>query len=785
MGLAYPGGVLGTRLLHKGQSVGRLITISAVGGVLAAAIALPAVGTIGIVTRNAANKFEAMSTQALGEVPQRSQILDSQGHVLATIYNVNASYYYGPGNVKPLRFDGIDRVPVSYDHIAPVMRNAIIAIEDSRYYQHGAIDFRGTVRALVNDLEHKPVQGGSTIAQQYVKNVLILTAKDPAQAEGATRETISRKIHELRLAIAVEHQMSRNQILAGYLNDAYFGNLAVGVQVAARTYFGTSAKDLTLTQAALLAGLVENPTAYNPIAHPGTAKERRNTVLARMQQLHMISAATAAAAERKHLHLHVTPEQNGCSSSSARSAAFFCDYAVQAVLRDTRLGKTPRDRAKLLATGGLKIYTTLSPQDQRAANNAVNGTLPPRSHAFNPGHLADAEALIQPGTGRIRAIAEDRGYGNGPGLTTIDYAATTPYDGGVGVQTGSSSKLFTLITALEQNVPFGFTLTVPNSATDSGYTNCDGQPAGVSPAGPGTWQVSNASKGDAGPQTLYTGTTVSVNTFYAALERQVGLCNVVKTAARLGMTWGNGSSLFQHYGSQPAADDIPSFTLGSANVAPMSMAAAYATVAARGIYCKPVAISEIVTASGQKLPAPEAGCHRVLSKTIADAVNYILQGVLTQPDATAANRGIGRPAAAKTGTAGSATSAPPSAAFAGYTPTLVGYVWVGGPTHTVLMSGYPNACYRTAGALNCPGSMFGDNAPGQTWQNTFLHAALGPPVGFVPVPSTSPLFRKGNGQSAPKPKPPPGHRPGPAPRGGGGGHHGHCPKRVPFCPPTG
>ena len=186
MSLAYPGGVLSTDHLRKGRSVGRLVTLSAVGGVLAAAVALPAVGTIGIVARNAANKFEAMSTQALGEVPQRSEILDSKGHLLAYIYSVDASYYYGPGNVQPVKAQGIDRQPVSYGQIAPVMRNAVIAIEDSRYYQHGAIDFRGTIRALINDLQHKPVQGGSTIAQQYVKNVLILTAKNPQQAEGAT-----------------------------------------------------------------------------------------------------------------------------------------------------------------------------------------------------------------------------------------------------------------------------------------------------------------------------------------------------------------------------------------------------------------------------------------------------------------------------------------------------------------------------------------------------------------------------------------------------------------------
>ena len=736
--------------------------MSAVGGVLAAAIAVPAVGAIGVVVKNEANKFESLSTQALGEVPQRSQILDSQGHLLAYIYNVNAAYYYKPGDVQVVTAGGIDRYPVSYSQIAPSMRSAIVAIEDSRYYQHGAIDFKGTIRALINNLEHKPVQGGSTLAQQYVKNVLILSAANPTAAQTATTDTLARKIRELRLAIAVEHKMSRNQILAGYLNDAYFSNQAVGVQVAAETYFGKPAKKLNLAEAALLAGMVENPTAYDPITNPGTALQRRNTVLARMAQLGMISNATAAATEKKGLGLHVTPQQNGCSSASAQAAAFFCDYAVQEVLRDTQLGKTPQDRAHLLATGGLTIRTTLNEQDQQAANYAVNYVLPGHNAAINPGRLADAEALIQPGTGQIRAIAEDRGYGTGPGRTTIDYAATTPYDGGGGVQTGSSSKLFTLITALEQGIPFGYTMTVQNHATILGNTNCNGQSVGP-------YQLVNASTGDAGTYSLYTGTTSSINTFFAALEQKVGLCNVVTTAAHLGMTWGNGTSLFKHYGSAPPADDLASFTLGSANVAPMSMAAAYATVAARGIYCAPVAIGKIVADTGKSLPAPSAGCHRVMSQTIADAVNYVLQGVLTAPGATASNRGIGRPAAAKTGTAGGSNTPPPSAAFGGYTPTLAGYVWVGGPTHTVYMSGSPYGCYRDNQTGSGCVEMFGDNAPGATWQLTFEHAALGPPVPFVQVPTTSQLFSMGNGQNVVRVKPKPTN-PGPGkPNPGGGG----------------
>jgi membrane peptidoglycan carboxypeptidase len=766
--------------LGKTKSVGRLVTFAALGGLLVAGLAIPAVGSVGLAVKSAATKFDALSTTALGQVPQRSEILDSEGHLIAYFYNVNEPYFYSPGNIQTVSdTDGIDRQPVSYNQISPNVRNAAIAIEDSRYWLHGAIDFRGTIRAVMNDLQHKPVQGGSTIAQQYVKNVLILTAKNPLEAENATSETLSRKIHELRLAIATEHQMSKEDILAGYLNDAYFGYPIVGVETAAETFFDTTAAKLNLDQGATLAGMVEDPAAYNPLTNPAKSLERRNTVIARMAQLNMISSATAKTDEKKPLGLHSSHAQNGCTSptTSKENEGFFCDYVVQSILRDPQLGKTPTQRAHLLATGGLKIYTTLNKADQRAANNAVNYVLPPRG-SDNPGKLADAEALVQPGTGRIRAIAEDRPYGSGRGHTTIDYAATSPYDGGIGVQTGSSSKLFTLVTALEQGIPFGYSLKAPNSADDTGYYNCDGQSAG-------NFKVVNASAGDAGNQTLYTGTTFSVNTFYAALEQKVGLCNVVKTASKLGMTWGNGTSLFdwdhpygKHGSSLQPADDTPSFTLGSINVAPLSMAAAYATMAARGKFCTPVALEKITTDAGKKLPVPSAHCHQAVPQGVADAVNYILQGVLTQAGATADNRGINRPAAAKTGTAGSATTAPPSAAFAGYTPTLTGYVWVGGPTQTRYMSGYPYGCYRdNLAGYECAGSMFGDSAPGATWQMTFLHAALGPADSFVAPDPNGPLFAKGTGQSPPKTKSKSGSG-----GGGGGGGGGHCPPRSPICP---
>ena len=279
--------------------------------------------------------------------------------------------------------------------------------------------------------------------------------------------------------------------------------------------------------------------------------------------------------------------------------------------------------------------------------------------------------MVQPGTGEIKAMAENRQYGmNG---TTINYAVNSNYGGSHGVQTGSSSKLFTLVTALEQNIPFGFTASVPDSTTVQGFTNCAGQPL---TQGFPVQNDENSSSGST-TYTLYAATAQSINVFFAELEQKVGLCNVVKTAANLGVTWADGTPLLKappRAGSP--ADDITSFTLGSVTVSPLSMAGAYATMAARGKYCAPVAMTRITTETGASLPVPSANCRQAISPQVADAVNYVLQGVLNFPGATGAGLGLNRVAAGKTGTANNSEYA----AFGGYTPTLAAYVSVFHPT---------------------------------------------------------------------------------------------------------
>src|SRR5579859_509089 len=608
------------------KSIGVLAALAVGAGLLTAAAALPVVGVAAVATRDASKTFNNLPVAGLGQVPSRTVILDRAGNLIATYY---------PRDIV--------RDPVRWNQIAPVMRNAMVAIEDYRFWHHGALDLHGTLRAIYSDLSGGSVQGGSDLAQQYVKNACILTAKSQAAAQLCTAFSPARKIRELRIAANVSRRMSRPQLLTAYLNVAYFDNNAYGIKIASEVYFSEPPSKLTLTQAALLAGIVESPTAYDPFTNPGAAKARRDEVLAVMAKHGYISQATATRAQRMSLGLHrsYVPLQSGCTAHSVKNAAYFCDYVMSVLKNNPAYAKAYQE---MQTVGGLKIYTTLSPQDQRAATNAVNYVVPAKKPYYNPGYNVDTEVMIQPGTGAVRAIAVDRPYGFGPGHNFIDYAVDTKYDGGLGVQTGSSSKIFTLITALKQGYQYGYHLTVHDGMTVGGFTSCNG--GYVQP-----FMVHNAEPGG-GTIPLYYGTVQSINAFFVDLESHVGLCNVVKTAVSMGVHRADGTSLLKtigKYGSahyEPSADQLASFTLGSVNVSPMTMADAYATVAARGMYCRPIAISRITDIHGHSLPVESPNCHRVMRKTIADAANYILRGVLV--NGTAGGRNIlGREAAAR------------------------------------------------------------------------------------------------------------------------------------------
>ncbi|SEG46556.1 Membrane carboxypeptidase (penicillin-binding protein) [Thermomonospora echinospora] len=666
-------------------------------GVLVALLVLPVACTVGVGARDSAHWFqEEPQDLDLRPSAQRSKILAADGSTIATFYYQN-------------------RVEVRLDQIAPIARRAVLAIEDSRFYQHGALDSQGTLRALLSNLNSGEVtQGGSGITQQYVKNLLLEQADTKAEQQQALALTPARKIRELRYAVAVEKRFPKDEILRRYLNIAYFGDGAYGIEAASRRYFSKSAAKLTLAEAATLAGVTRNPQAYNPRLHPGAARQRRDTVLNRMVELDWLPADEARRAAADQVKLKITETPNGCTVSKA---PFFCDYVQREILTNPVFGKTAKERERLLKRGGLTIRTTLDPQTQQAAQRAVDRHVPPKNSAGK----AAAEVLVEPGTGEIKGMVVDRKLGpdSERGKTWINFAADASHGSSIGMQAGSTFKAFTLAAALEEGMPFGTRLMAPVRFIPTGYRNCDGDPVNA------TTPLRNSADGEGGRSfSLVTGTHHSVNTFFLALQREVGLCDTVEMAEKLGMRQANGKPLQQY----------PSFTLGFNTVSPLRMAAAYAAFGARGKYCKPIALTSVTHSSGKKLKVPRADCEQVMDKGAADAVNHVMKGVLTS--GTARGMGIGRPAAGKTGTVDNFSAA----WFAGYTPDLAAAVWVGDPR-----GGYKYPMTSLCMDGRCYGSVFGATIPAPIWRDSMIGALAGREAGSFHRPPSR-YFSRGSGE---------------------------------------
>ncbi len=680
-----------TDRLKTASTLLRLLGAGVVAGVLVAFIALPAVGSAGITARDAANNFEDMDGQLETDPPsEKTVVYDSDGKQIATFFD---KY----------------RESVRLDQIAPIMKKAIIAIEDSRFYEHGALDLKGTLRALASNVESETTQGGSTLTQQYVKNLLVDAARTKEEYRAATAPTVGRKVRELRYALDIEKRMSKDEILEGYLNIAYFGAGAYGVQAAAKRYFSIPASELDLGQAALLAGITQNPTAYDPIRNPRDARKRRDIVLYRMAQLGDISKARADAEAAKPIELNRTDPVGGCQVSKV---PYFCEYVKYDMLNILSDGKywemEPDEQQNIvneLNRGGYTIRTTLDAKAQRAVDKTLRSTVAPR------GNRVAAEAMVEPGTGRIKAIGLSKPFGPGKGKTTINLPADRYHGGGNGVSAGSTFKIFTLAAALDQGIPVSTTINSPQTITIGGFQPCrytgmlDGKMVkNKLVGGTDSWTVSNAGDSEKGNFNLKTGTWHSVNTFYAVLEKRVGVCNAVKMAEKFGMKQGNGNPLL------PYATQV----LGTNDVDMVSLAAAYAGFAARGKYCPPVSVTEVIDGQGKRLKLPEHKCKQVLDEDVADKVNSILQGVITH--GTARGRGIGRPAAGKTGTCEEFTCA----VFAGYTPNLAAataYWDYRGPWQ-----------YKVYG-------VYGAGIPGGIWQNSMRQALAGEPAPGFRTPS--------------------------------------------------
>lgn len=625
------------------QHIPVFIVASVAAGGLVAALLVPFIGAAGLAAKAASSHFQDLPHELEPPLlPQASRILDKNGKQIATFFSEN-------------------RLSVTLDKIAPVMQRAVIAIEDERFFDHNGVDLRSVSRALFANLSSGTVEeGASTLTMQYVRNILVERAGDDERKIGeAKAETAARKIQEIRYAIALEQQLSKEQILEGYLNTVYFGAGTYGVEAAAKHYFSTHASKLTLSQSALLAGILPAPAAYDPTKSDSRplAKARRDLVLDRMAHLGMITPWQAKQTKKAKVRLKISKTRNGCYSTDY---PLFCDYVMQILRTNKAFGKTPEARLALLERGGLTIRTTMDPRAQRSAQRSVS------KHVFPDDRVAAAIAMVEPGTGAVRAMAQSRpfGYDQKRGQNAVNYAVDRADGGSSGFQTGSTMKAFTTAAALQGGIRATHSIyspyRLPTSKLDM-ERNCQG--GKVYP----DWaddDVENFARFENGTYTLRTGLEMSVNTYFVQLTDKVGLCNIVKMAKRAGVHRADGNKLTETY----------SFTLGINEISPLTMANAYATFAARGMHCDTFAILSVTDRFGEKLNVPKSECERAMNPAIADATTALLTGVMTN----GTGRGVqldSRPSAGKTGTAQDLSAL----WFVGFTPQLAGAVWAGDP----------------------------------------------------------------------------------------------------------
>ena len=657
----------------RSKALIRGLTGSVAIGLVVAALAAPFVAIPGLGVRAAMYAWADLPSELpAARVPERSVMLAADGSPIATLFSE-------------------DRIVVPFARVPQKMRDALIAIEDNRFYQHNGVDYHGIGRAALNNQKGGAQQGASTLTQQYVKNVLLSTAKTPAERDAAAGASIDRKIREAKLALRVEQTMTKDQILEGYFNIAYFGDGVYGIGTAAVHYFGVQVEQLTVTQAATLAGLVKNPNGYNPAVHPEQALARRNLVIGRMVNTGKISGLEAVPALASPLGLTLTQTPNGCTTSPY---PFFCSWVRQTLADDPAFGRTPEERQEKLYLGGITIQTTLDPAKQKAAQAAVDRAVRPDNR------VATALVSVEPGTGKVVAMVTNRRFGkDGPGQTEV-LLPTVP-----AFQPGSTFKAITLATALQQGIPPEIVIDAPNRYIPPGK---------ASPPG----GFGNSSEGEAGVYDAATATALSVNTWFVRLEDKTGVLAIADTALRMGVT------SIPRTGPKAITDRDASLTLGAYEVSPLEMAGVYATLAAHGKSCRPLGIAGVKSSAGKTLPTPDPQCRQALSPGVADTVTSILAGVIDGPlpNRTGSAAALGRPAAGKTGT----TNDYGAAWFSGYTPQLATSVWMGdprGPSYNLVgVQAYGTTYPR----------VFGGTIPAPIWADAMKGMLAGaPPAGFA------------------------------------------------------
>ena len=664
----------------KAARLAGLLAVATVCGVVVSLMAVPLVGGLGIAARDAVRAFESLPEDIeTPPLPQQTVILAADGTELATLYYQN-------------------RIEVPLTSVSPLMRQAIVSVEDARFLGHNGFDLRGGVRALARNTSSGGVQeGASTLTMQYVKNVLVSQATNAAELEDARGDNTIRKLREVRLALALERRYTKAEILERYLNIVYFGAGAYGIEAASRRYFSKSAADLTLAEAATLAGIVQQPVRFDPLRNPELSQERRDTVLSRMAREGFITQTEADRAKALPMSALLRPSRipNGCTTSYA---PFFCDYVLQSIRQEPAFGATVAEREAFLRRGGYVITTTLDTKAQAGAFQAVTEMIP----IDDPSRRAAAISMVEPGTGNILAMAQNRIWGTeGKGATTYNYNVGQDMGGTLGMQAGSTFKVFTIAAALEQGIsPYEY-VSSPSVATFENFVNCE--------TGAQFPPVTVKNSTSSGTFDMARATAYSVNTYFMAIEERTGLCRPVEIAESMGVRKGNGDPL----------DKVPSFTLGSMEVTPLQVANAFATFAAHGSYCQPRVLLEIRDRDGELIPVPPPRCQQVIERNVADGTAALLTGVVDGPigGRTGARMSLpDRPAAGKTGT----TNENAAVWFSGFTPDIAAAVWVGDPRGGFK---YPMTDVTINGRYYS--SVFGSTMPGPIWKQAMEAAHAG------------------------------------------------------------
>ncbi|WP_336087957.1 penicillin-binding protein [Nocardia sp. SSK8] len=680
------------------QTLARLAGSCALAAVLVAGLLFPLAGGFGFISNRAADAVDNVSAELVeGTVPAVSTMVDAAGEPIAWLY-------------EQRRFE------VPSERISNNMKLAIVSIEDKRFADHKGVDWQGTLRAfLTNTSSGEVQQGASTLDQQYVKNFnLLVVAKTDAERRAAIETTPARKLREIRMALTLDRELSKDEILTRYLNLVPFGNGSYGIQDAAQTYFGIDAADLNITQSAMLAGMVQSSSKLNPYTNVQGVTDRRNTVLDTLIQNIPSRAAEFAAA--KNEPLGVLPEPKGLPRGciSAHEKGFFCDYALE-YLSESGISREQIDK------GGYLIKTTLDPALQESVKRAVTEAADP-----NLDNIAEVMSVVSPGQDahHVLAMASSRTYGldRDANQTLLGQPYSMAGDGA-----GSIFKLFTTAAAMEKGLGIAAQVDVPSfyAAKGMGYSNSPGCPADA-------WCVKNAGAYP-GSMSVTDALATSPNTTFVKMIQDVGVEPAVDMAVRLGMrsytkpgTSGHGnSSLADHIKN----NNMGSFTLGPFAINPLELSNVAATLASGGKWCPPSPIQEVIDRQGKTVPLTQQACEQVVDPGLANTLANAMSKDDVSGTAAGAARSAGwaAPMSGKTGT----TESHRSSAFLGFTNSLAAAVYVYGdsPTPGEICS-FP---LRNCGG----GDLYGGNEPARTWFN-----AVKPVLDHYPPPALPPLDDK-------------------------------------------